>query len=91
MQIDDRAIPVDSLVVVVGANGYMAIESVEKLLQAGYRVRGTVRDVERHNGWMYRLFDGKWPGKFELVQVPDFLADGAFDEAFKGMCVAVVA
>ncbi|EHK99823.1 NAD(P)-binding Rossmann-fold containing protein [Glarea lozoyensis ATCC 20868] len=89
MQIDDRAIPVDSLVVVVGANGYMASESVEKLLQAGYRVRGTVRDLERHNGWMYRLFDSKWPGKFELVQVPDFLADAAFDEAFKGAAGAI--
>lgn len=86
MYIADRAIPLDSTVVVVGANGHIAVETCHKLLEAGYRVRGMVRDVEKHRGWMSRLFDEKWPGKFELVQVADFEAEGAFDEAFKGAC-----
>ncbi|KAK7928939.1 hypothetical protein PG985_005937 [Apiospora marii] len=84
MRIANRAIPLDSTVVVIGANGYMAVETCEKLQQAGYRVRGTVRSVERHRGWMHALFDNEWPGKFELVEVQDFQAKGAFDEAFTG-------
>ncbi|KAL3494424.1 putative aldehyde reductase 2 [Aspergillus germanicus] len=84
MHITNRAIPEDSVVVVVGANGYIAVETCEKLLQAGYRVRGTVRDVSKHRPWMHKLFDNMWPGKFELVQVQDFEEEGAFDEAFRG-------
>jgi uncharacterized protein YbjT (DUF2867 family) len=84
LHITDRAIPEDSIVVVVGANGYIAVETCEKLLQAGYHVRGTVRDASKHRPWMHKLFDDKWPGKFELVQMQDFEEDGAFDEAFQG-------
>ncbi|KAH8201793.1 hypothetical protein TruAng_004057 [Truncatella angustata] len=83
MRIADRAIPSDSTVVVVGANGYMAVETCEKLLQAGYRVCGTVRDVERHRNWMHALFDENWPDRFELVQVQDFQDTDAFDNAFQ--------
>ncbi|KAF5686537.1 aldehyde reductase II [Fusarium circinatum] len=84
MRISNSAIPIGSIVVVVGANGYMAVETCEKLLQAGFSVRGTVRDVEKSQQWMHNLFDTKWPHMFELVHVPDFEAEGAFDEAFKG-------
>ncbi|KAF4437385.1 hypothetical protein F53441_13062 [Fusarium austroafricanum] len=84
MHIADPAIPFGSVVVVIGANGYIAVETCEKLLQAGFYVRGTVRDVEKNKAWMHKLFDTKWPNMFELVAVPDFEADGAFDEAFKG-------
>ncbi|KAJ5116671.1 hypothetical protein N7456_001019 [Penicillium angulare] len=83
MLIKDRAIPIDSVVVVIGANGFIGLETCEKLLQAGYKVRGTVRDVDRHFVWMHDLFDEKWPGKFELVPVANFEEEGAFDEAFK--------
>ncbi|RDW84103.1 uncharacterized protein DSM5745_04429 [Aspergillus mulundensis] len=84
MHIEDPAIPLDSTVVVVGVNGYIGVETCEKLLQAGFRVRGTVRDVERHNGWMHALFDKTWSGRFELVQVRDFQENDAFDDAFQG-------
>lgn len=84
MEIKDRAIPIDSIVAVIGANGFIGLETCEKLLQAGYTVRGTVRDVDRHSVWMHNLLDEKWPGKFELVAVVDFEENGAFDEAFKG-------
>ena len=50
MYIVDRAIPFNSTVVVVGANGYMGTETCDKLLEAGYRVRGTVRNVEKQRG-----------------------------------------
>ncbi|KAM0075306.1 hypothetical protein ACKRZS_012651 [Fusarium odoratissimum] len=84
MHISDPAIPFGSTVVVIGANGYMGVETCEKLLQAGFFVRGTVRDVEENRQWMYNLFDTKWPNMFELVHVSDFEAEGAFYEAFKG-------
>lgn len=84
MKIEDRAIPIDSVVVVVGANGFIGLETSEKPLQAGYRVRGTVRYVGQHSAWMHNIFDEKWPGKFELVAVVSFEENGAFDEAFKG-------
>jgi uncharacterized protein YbjT (DUF2867 family) len=84
MYINDPAIPFDSTVVVIGANGFIAAETCEKLLQAGYKVRGTVRDIDKHSRWMHNLFDEKWSGKFELIQVADFEETGSFDEAFKG-------
>ncbi|VUC23495.1 unnamed protein product [Clonostachys rosea] len=84
MQIKDPAIPFDSVVVVIGANGFIGVETCEKLLQAGYKVRGTVRNIEKHSTWMHKLFDEKWPGKFELVEVAQFEETGAFDAAFKG-------
>jgi nucleoside-diphosphate-sugar epimerase len=84
MKISDPAIPFGSTVVVIGANGYIALETCMKLLEAGFRVRGTVRDVQTHRAWMHKLFDTTWPSMFELVQVPDFEADKAFDVAFQG-------
>jgi uncharacterized protein YbjT (DUF2867 family) len=89
MWIKDPTIPVDSVVVVIGANGFIDIETCEKLLQAGYKVRGTVRDVDQHCKWMSNPFDEKWPGKFELVSVVNFEEMGAFDEAFNGKLLSV--
>ncbi|KAH9909326.1 putative aldehyde reductase 2 [Xylariomycetidae sp. FL2044] len=83
VKITNPALPLDSVVVVIGANGYIGAETCEKLLLAGYRVRGTVRDVEK-NRWMLDYFGAKWPGKFSLACVEDFEADGAFDDAFSG-------
>jgi len=85
MKINDPAIPFGSTMVVIGANGFIGIETCAKFLQAGYRVRGTVRNVEKHHGWMHKLFDETWPGKFELVSVKDFEAIDAFDQAFEGI------
>ncbi|RKK70503.1 hypothetical protein BFJ69_g11765 [Fusarium oxysporum] len=84
MRICHPAILFGSTVVVIGTNGYMGIETCEKLLQAGFFVRGTVRDVEENRQCMYNLIDIKWPNMFELVHMSDFEAEGAFDEAFKG-------
>ncbi|KAM6476460.1 hypothetical protein HDV62DRAFT_384280 [Trichoderma sp. SZMC 28011] len=89
MKIQNPAVPFNSTVVIIGANGYIGAETCDKFLEAGYRVRGTVRNVEQHRAWMHGLFDKKYPGKFELAQVVDFEADGAFDEAFKGAAVVV--
>lgn len=86
MQISNPALPQGSLVVVIGANGHIAAETCEKLLQVGYRVRGTVRDLARPK-WMQQLFNPKYPNMFELVRVVDFGKEGAFDQAFEGRTI----
>ena len=78
------SIPVGSLTVVTGANGFIASHVVDQLLQAGYRVRGTVRSAVRA-AWVLNYFNNKYgAGKFELIEVPEMGEPGAFDEAVKG-------
>ncbi|KAF2727199.1 NAD(P)-binding protein [Polyplosphaeria fusca] len=73
-------VPAGGLVLITGANGYIGGVVIQKFLEAGYRVRGTVRDPSK-NQWMLPLYGPK----FELVAVPDMYADGAFDAAVKGV------
>lgn len=80
----DLAIPKGSLVIVTGANGYIGSNVVDQLLSIGYRVRGTVRKLDKSK-WMQTLLDEKYgKGKFELAEVPDMAAAGAFDNTVKG-------
>lgn len=80
----DGAIPAGSLVVVSGVNGFIASYAVDQLLLSGYRVRGTVRSRSK-SAWTHDLFKGKYgDGSFELAEVPDMGAPGAFDQVVKG-------
>ncbi|KAF2249997.1 NAD(P)-binding protein [Trematosphaeria pertusa] len=72
-----------SLVLVTGANGFVAGVLIDKLLAAGYKVRGTVRSLEK-NKWMSTHYGPS----FSLSEVPDLSVPGALDEAVKG-CDAV--
>ncbi|KAJ9640951.1 hypothetical protein H2199_005619 [Coniosporium tulheliwenetii] len=73
------------LILVTGANGLIAGHVADQFLAAGYKVRGTARDVQKSK-WLAELFDSKYgSGKFELVAVEDMTAEGAFDEAVKGV------
>ena len=81
------AIPKGSTVLVTGINGYIASHIADQLLEAGYRVRGTARDVSKVEK-MAALWDNKFgTGKFELAIVTDMAPDGAFDEAVKGVII----
>lgn len=75
------AIPKGSLILVTGANGYIASNIVDLLLELGYRVRGTVRE---HKPWLTELFE-KRHGKdcFETVVTADMEEPAAFDEAMQ--------
>ncbi|KAL5338927.1 hypothetical protein BJX70DRAFT_408387 [Aspergillus crustosus] len=85
LQINPRLIPQGSLVLVIGANGFIASHIIDQLLGAGYKVRGTVRDKARTQ-WVNELFDGKYgAGYLHTVEVPDITLSGAFDEAVKGV------
>ncbi|KAI1177848.1 hypothetical protein F4777DRAFT_166817 [Nemania sp. FL0916] len=83
--LDATTIPTGSLILVTGAGGLIASWIVDKLLETGYRVRGTVRSVSR-SSWMESFFADRYgPGRFELVEVPDFGAPGAWDLPVKGV------
>ncbi|RSL95812.1 hypothetical protein CEP52_011853 [Fusarium oligoseptatum] len=87
--LDNLAVPKGSTVLVTGANGLLGSHISKQFLEFGYNVRGTVRDPEK-NAWLKEAFDKEYgQGRFELFQVPDMEAEGAFVEAVKG--VAVVA
>ncbi|OTA80867.1 hypothetical protein M434DRAFT_216980 [Hypoxylon sp. CO27-5] len=80
----DLVISPGSLVVVTGANGLIGSHVADQFLQRGYLVRGTVRSASRDQ-WVKEHFEKKYgPGKFELVEVSDMVASGAFDEVVKG-------
>lgn len=70
------------LVLVTGANGYIGGIIIQKLLDAGFKVRGTVRDISASkNEWLQPHYGPN----FSLVQVPDVAAPHAFDEAIIGV------
>ncbi|KAI0882237.1 aldehyde reductase [Annulohypoxylon maeteangense] len=80
----DLSIQPGSLVLVTGVNGFIGSHIADQILHHGYRVRGTVRSIAKDQ-WMNEHFEKKYgPGKFELAEVPDMLASGAFDKAMKG-------
>jgi nucleoside-diphosphate-sugar epimerase len=84
LSLENRAIPPGSSVVVTGAIGFIASYVADKLLEAGYRVRGTVRSIHRA-GWLQEFFDRRHsPDKFELIEVPKMEAPNAFDDAVEG-------
>ncbi|KAI0338324.1 NAD(P)-binding protein [Trametopsis cervina] len=66
-----------------GANGYLAVEITKQLLEQGFSVRGTVR-TQKSVPYLQQLFK-PYGDRYELVTVPDITADGAFDEAVKGV------
>ncbi|KAJ9602511.1 hypothetical protein H2200_013054 [Cladophialophora chaetospira] len=81
MSSDLRRLPKDSLVLVTGANGYIASHVVDVLLKEGYRVRGTIRNEKP---WLEDFFASKYgQGKFETVILQDMADSPAFDAAAK--------
>lgn len=78
-----------SLVLVTGANGFIASHTINELLENGYRVRGTLRSLEKAQ-WLVELFGKRFGDKaFEPVVVSDMVKEGAFDEVMEG-CSGVV-
>ncbi|KAF4345933.1 dihydroflavonol 4-reductase [Fusarium beomiforme] len=70
------------IVLVTGANGYIAGPVVEAFLKAGYAVRGTVRSKSSADPLVRAL--SCYGNDLEIVEVPDIVAPGAFDAAVKG-------
>ncbi|KAG5744891.1 hypothetical protein H9Q70_012405 [Fusarium xylarioides] len=74
------SVPPGVLILIAGANGYVASVAVQVFLQRGYRVRGTVRSITA-NAWMKAFFGPN----FELVEVLNISTTGAFNEALEGV------
>ncbi|KAG5719291.1 NADPH-dependent methylglyoxal reductase GRE2 [Termitomyces sp. T112] len=68
-------------VLVTGANGFIAMWIVRKLLEKGYAVRGTVRSADKAK-YLEEYFKA-YGHKFEFMIVEDIAKSGAFDEAVK--------
>ncbi|KAG5351252.1 hypothetical protein C0989_007228 [Termitomyces sp. Mn162] len=68
-------------VLVTGANGFIAMWIVRKLLEKGYAVRGTVRSADKAK-YLEEYFKA-YGHKFEFIIVEDIAKSGAFDEAVK--------
>ncbi|KAK6606751.1 aldehyde reductase protein [Botrytis cinerea] len=79
------AIPKDSTVLVTGINGYVGSHVADQLLKAGYRVRGTARDVSKAKNLLNLWEEQYGKGRVEVVTVPKIGIEGAFDEAVKGV------
>ncbi|RYP01730.1 hypothetical protein DL764_006104 [Monosporascus ibericus] len=80
------SIPIGSWVLVTGATGFVGSHVTRQLLERGYKVRGTVRDLEQAS-WLvnddFKSYAAH--GLLELYAVPNLGAEGVFDEAIKGM------
>ena len=70
-------------VLVTGASGFIASHIVGRLLDLGYRVRGTVRDASRATRHAHLTALPGADERLELVAA-DLLAPGSFDEAMTG-------
>ncbi|GJC77572.1 aldehyde reductase 2 [Colletotrichum liriopes] len=78
------AIPKGSTILVTGANGFIGSHVCNELLQLGYNVRGTVRDVEQC-AWLPKALELQGPkGEFRLASLPDMEKEGAFDPLVEG-------
>ena len=73
-----------SIILVTGVNGFIGSHVADQLIQAGYIVRGTTRNIAK-TAWLEDMFDAKYGvGKFEVVVVEDMAEPRAFNDACKG-------
>ncbi len=70
-------------VCVTGASGFIAAHIVQQLLQAGYRVRGTVRSLKNPDKYRYLTALPGAQERLELIAA-ELLTEGSYDTATKG-------
>ncbi|CAG8898754.1 unnamed protein product [Penicillium egyptiacum] len=76
-------LPVNTLVLVTGANGFIASHTVDQLLKKGFKVRGTVRAPKP---WLNAFFDEKYgEGRFETVTVKNIGDVQELENAMQGV------
>lgn len=76
-------------VLVTGAAGYLASGVVEQLLNKGYAVHATVRDLNDRQKIQHLLdLSDRFPNKLSLFEA-DLLVQGSFDRAMAGCSVVI--
>lgn len=77
----------ESLVFITGATGHIGFKTLVEALQAGYNVRAAVRSESKKSQILSApSIKTLNPGpKLSFVIVPDLTAEGAYDEAVKGV------
>ncbi|KAK1751953.1 NAD(P)-binding protein [Echria macrotheca] len=86
------SIPPGSWVLVTGATGWLATHIIKQFLERGYKVRGTVRDVQKASWLTTDLFkSAQDSGSFQVIAVPDLadLKEGDFDAAVTGVSAVI--
>ena len=78
----------DKPVCVTGASGFIASYVIRELLENGYNVRGTVRDLAEGKSYEYLTSLPGAAGRLELAQA-ELLTEHAYDEAIAG-CECVI-
>jgi nucleoside-diphosphate-sugar epimerase len=85
MSVPETVVPKGSTVLVTGANGYIGSNIINKLLQLGYRVHGTVRDQVGRSWVADEMFsEASKNGAFKLFEVNDMSVPNAFGDAIVG-------
>ncbi|XDG09715.1 hypothetical protein ABKA04_009330 [Annulohypoxylon sp. FPYF3050] len=72
------------LVLITAVSGFLGYATAVSALESGYRVRGVVRK-EAQIDEIKRTLPRQLLDKIEFVIVPDLRADGAFNDAMKGV------
>lgn len=82
-------IPPGSLILITGVNGFIGSHAADQTLKAGYNIRGVVRSLQK-SSWMLSFFQARYlKTSFDLIEVPDLIADNAFEDAVKG-CAGII-
>ncbi|OJJ47350.1 hypothetical protein ASPZODRAFT_65377 [Penicilliopsis zonata CBS 506.65] len=79
----EYSLPAGSWVLVTGANGFIASHIIDRILDHGYKVRGTVR---AEKPWLNEFYQSKYgPDSFETAIVPKLEEEGSLDTCMEGM------
>jgi nucleoside-diphosphate-sugar epimerase len=76
---------VNGIVLLTGGPGHVGFATLKTLLQHGYTVHATVRSEAKALLVRSALADRVKKGQLESIIISDFLQDGAFDKAAKGV------
>ncbi|KAK4898341.1 hypothetical protein LTR27_003937 [Elasticomyces elasticus] len=76
---------VGGIVLLTGATGHVGFATLKALLQHGYTVHAAVRNDSKAAMVRSTLPQGLAEDRLDFITIPDFLQDGAFDEAMKGV------
>ncbi|KAI9687655.1 MAG: hypothetical protein M1820_010412, partial [Bogoriella megaspora] len=83
LRVDYSIVPKDTLVLVTGVTGFLGSHVALQTLEAGFRVRGTVRSSKK-GAWIKQLLQEKYgQDRYEEAIVEDMSAEEAFDNAVK--------